>query len=391
MDATLFERLLYEEEGQTLDFKKEQYPFAKTTEEEKSELLKDILSFANAWRRSDAYILIGVEEVRGGRSNVVGILESEHLADHSLQQFVNHLANRPIQFAYEAFGFEGKQVGIIKIEQQTRPFYLKRDFGKLAKEVVYVRRGSSTCKANLDEVARMGQPATCEQAELDVQFAATDRDAPLGKQVMLETEFCEMPSSIPDLRPRRNNDMLGVASIADQPNVDFYRQMAEYVVVRRLFRPVRIVVANTGGVVAKDVRVELTSASDNGHRVMSKGELPRRPYRDRSRAMLTGITPIHERLRQKHDGETLVRRDSDNFKIEVECGDLQPGRKVWSDVFFLGQRDSGTIQFIGSVLAENLSKPKAFNLTVSVTVAKAQMSMKELARLPDAGEKDDEG
>ena len=67
MDDALFERLLYEEESDTLDFKRDQYSFAKAADEEKSELLKDILGFANAWRRAESYILIGVEDVRGAR------------------------------------------------------------------------------------------------------------------------------------------------------------------------------------------------------------------------------------------------------------------------------------------------------------------------------------
>src|SRR5687768_14434676 len=120
MDGVLFERLLYEEESATLDFKRDQYPFAKASDEEKSELLKDILGFANAWRRGEAYILIGVEDVRGGRGNVVGIPAADHLADHSVQQFVNNLTNRPVRFHYEAFGFEGKQVGVIRVEEQPR-------------------------------------------------------------------------------------------------------------------------------------------------------------------------------------------------------------------------------------------------------------------------------
>jgi len=78
IDNELFERLLYEDESTTLDFKKEQYLFVNATENEKSELLKDILGFANAWRRVEAYILIGVEEVRGGRSNVIGIPATDH-------------------------------------------------------------------------------------------------------------------------------------------------------------------------------------------------------------------------------------------------------------------------------------------------------------------------
>jgi predicted HTH transcriptional regulator len=72
MTNELFERLLYDEEGTTIDFRKEQYRFVKATDEEKSELLKDILGFANAFRRSATYILIGVEEVRGDKSNVLG-------------------------------------------------------------------------------------------------------------------------------------------------------------------------------------------------------------------------------------------------------------------------------------------------------------------------------
>jgi len=40
---------------------------------------KDVLGFANAWRRSEAYILIGVQDVRGSRSDVIGIAETDHL------------------------------------------------------------------------------------------------------------------------------------------------------------------------------------------------------------------------------------------------------------------------------------------------------------------------
>ena len=159
MTDAQFERLLYEEESPTLDFKRDQYPFPKANEDEKSELLKDILGMANAWRRSEAFILIGVADVRGGRSDVYGIEGADHLADHSLQQFVNNLTNRPIQFGYEVLRFEGKLVGIIRVAQQPRPFYLKRDYGKLKKNEVYVRRGSSTDRtkpATIDEIAQMG-------------------------------------------------------------------------------------------------------------------------------------------------------------------------------------------------------------------------------------------
>ncbi|TWT95273.1 Divergent AAA domain protein [Botrimarina colliarenosi] len=199
MDSAFLERLLYEDESATLDFKREQYKFAKASEEEKSELIKDILGFANGWRRSDAYILIGVEEAIGCRSNVVGI--NDHLADHSLQQFVNNLTNKPVQFGYATVPIEGLQIGVIRVELQDRPIYLKKDFGKLKKGDVYVRRGSSTDPtkpATPDEIAQMGKAANAlhDQAELSIEFAETKQAKPLGNLINWSAEYCEMPKRL---------------------------------------------------------------------------------------------------------------------------------------------------------------------------------------------------
>jgi predicted HTH transcriptional regulator len=155
MNLELMEELLNEHESSTLDFKRDQYPFGQAaTEEQKSELLKDILAFTNVRRRTDAYILIGVDEVKGGRSKVLGV--PSHLDDASVQQFVNEKPNRPVGFSYQVFHFEGVQVGVIQIPLQDRPVYLKKDFGKLKRNQVYIRRGSSTAIADPDEVATMG-------------------------------------------------------------------------------------------------------------------------------------------------------------------------------------------------------------------------------------------
>ena len=64
LDSHLIEQLLHEEESSTLDFKNRQYKFLKADDVTKSELLKDILAFTNSWRRTTAYILTGVKEVK---------------------------------------------------------------------------------------------------------------------------------------------------------------------------------------------------------------------------------------------------------------------------------------------------------------------------------------
>ena len=154
IDKNTLEQLLHEEEGSALDFKRDQYPFEGADEKAKSELLKDILAFANAWRRATAYILIGVDEIRGGRSKIVGV--RTHLDDARLHQFVNSKTQKPIEFSYQPFHTENVEIGIIEIPIQKRPFYLKKKFGKLNADIVYKRDGSSTAIATPDEVARMG-------------------------------------------------------------------------------------------------------------------------------------------------------------------------------------------------------------------------------------------
>ena len=154
-DIETLESLLNMEEGTTLDFKRKQYRFNKATDEDKSELLKDILAFANTQRYRTAYILVGVEEVKGGRSEVVGV--DDHLDDANLHQFVNCKTNRPVVFSYFPFQVEGKEIGVLDIPIQNRPVYTLKGFGKVDSNTVYMRDGSSTRTASPDEIAAMGR------------------------------------------------------------------------------------------------------------------------------------------------------------------------------------------------------------------------------------------
>jgi len=394
MTDALFERLLYEEESTTLDFKKEQYLFAKASDDDKSEILKDVLGFVNAWRRSEAYILIGVEDVRGGRSNVVGIPAADHLDDHSLQQFVNNLTNRPVRFHYEAFGFEGKQVGIIRIEEQRRPIYLKRDYGKLKRNDVYVRRGSSTDPtkpASPDEIAQMGKGGGPQTAEVVVEFAEINRDDSLGPKVAWDAEFLKIPKleAIPDFEEPRSDQVARfdipvlVHDSLDRVNWDFYRELALYEVVKRLYRPVRVVIKNAGQAPADNVRVEMVVPTNAG--IMISARLPEPPQR-RKHAFgdvpLTGFRPAALRS----PGAVTIDTNDDRYRIEIDCGSLQPGRRVWSEVFYIGTRESGEMPLHGQIFSEKLPQPKDFTLTVEANVTVTEMMVDELLNMPDPAE-----
>ena len=136
--------------------------------------------------------------MKGGRSIVHGV--TQHLNDNDLQQFVNSKTNRPVRFSYEAFSFEGKQVGVITIPCQKRPFMLNSDYGKLKKQTVYARQGSSTNPASLDEVARMASADAIDewtQKELEEQRRDREEQRKLQRELHAETYrpnvVCDFP------------------------------------------------------------------------------------------------------------------------------------------------------------------------------------------------------
>src|SRR6266536_3038646 len=152
MTPELFETLLHQNESESLDFKLGQYSFESADPKRQGELLKDILAFNNAGRQTDAYILIGVEEVRDAPSHVRGV--DSHLLNRNLQQFVTSKTNRAPVFSYSVFKAEDVEIGVIHIPIQERPVFLLKDFGALRANAVYIRRGDTTSEASPDEVLR---------------------------------------------------------------------------------------------------------------------------------------------------------------------------------------------------------------------------------------------
>lgn len=375
MNDELFERLLHEEEGTSVDFKQAQYSL--DTEDGKGELVKDILAFANSWRRTDAYILIGVREIKGGRSEVLG--GSQHLNDNDIQQLVNSKTQRPVEFACEAFTFEGKPVGVIRIPEQERPFFLTAGFGKLKKGVVYVRRGSSTDEADPDEVAQMGaadraRERETEQPQLEVHFCDPDQHADLGTHVAFDTTVVHVPadSEIPDYGVGG-----GLAAALSSPlsNREFYRDVAEFARANAMFKPLAFVVSNRASVTADDVRVKVTIPKQAGVTVLTQGRYPRRPD--------TSALYLGSGLREAMKAASVtVEPYGDHIVITTLLGKIQPKGRAWSaEPVFIGATESQTLTLDTEVSADTLRDPLRTSLEVEFQVANRPMTLDQLFQL----------
>ena len=325
-----------------------QYPFEHATDEEKSELLKDILAFANAWRRTTAYILIGVDEVKGGRSNVVGV--AQHLDDAKLHQFVNGKTQRPVEFSYQVIPIEGTTIGAIEIPLQGRPTHLKKRYGKLHKHEVPIRDGSSTRAATPDEIAKMGaEEVIGGTPQLSLHWASFTDHTALPSPHTVHSVILE-PQLPPDtFGPRRRPYSLGTFSLS---NSNYPREVIAYAAKRAFLTGLGLRLENRSGLVGKRIRFI-------GHVVRSTG-LAIYDWIDDppSRAILISSRSADSIVGSPSDIELNVREYTNRWEIDIDFGDVRPRDEAWTtNGLFIGSSEPGTLILQGELRGDNLPEP----------------------------------
>ena len=329
--------------------------------------MKDILSFANAHRRTDAYILIGVKEVKGGRSEIVGI--SDDLDDASLQQFINSKTNKPIDFSYKTIQYNEFKVGIIHIPVQRRPFFLTKDVGKLQKHLVYIRRSSSTDIASPDEViSSMGKEDIGSHNEipsLDVFLVSGQHDEIVEKQMECTLINARLSDDerIPDYGVRNLEINTGT-------NHNYYREWVKYFCTWQRVSQFKIGVKNFSSIVAKDVKVvfEITN-EEQTIEVYDISRLPKKPSTYKFGLPFMGST-------QK---DIAIKDMPQGWRITCYLGKIHPKDiAIPTYYFYLSAFKSKSIQISAQVFSDDLPEPKEEMLEIKFEVEDRYYSVDEI-------------
>lgn len=345
--------LLSKDESTTLDFKQTQYALAHATDDQKGELIKDFLAFANAFRHHDAYILIGVTE--GHPATVTGI--THHLNDAHLQQLVNTKTNRPVEFSYHALRINSKDIAAIIIPRQQRPLYLKKDFGKLRAHTVYLRHGSSTSIATPDEIARMGTP---DAPTLDLQFADTTEHQLRGTHQAITSTVLHTPTTIPD-----TNTLAGLV------NPNYHREVITRATFEHFTTPVCIGITNTSTVTAHDVRITLT-LFDPKHDVTITLDTPPSPELFGGEHKPTK-PPKHQ---------VTVEHSPTTWRITARLAKVQPhATQYLPEPLYVGATRSTTLRITATLHADNLPTPRTSILTIKVTKKQRTLTLQQALKL----------
>ncbi len=374
--AELIESLLWESEGPALDFKSRQYALADATDDQKSELVKDILAFANAFRRGDAFILVGVNETKGGRAEVVGV--ATQLEDAHIQQLLSAHVQRPIVFSYRAMTFDNLPIGVIHIPKQKRPFYGKRDFGKIRKGAVYVRRGSATEIAMPDEIAAMGADHFAVQTvepRLEISFFDRAEGRSLGDAIAIKCLALQTPqaSEIPDYVENRDwRDIM-----PGYTNPDYYRELVRFTCLAQLLQPISFTITNFGDVLASDVR--LVFEVDDPANVLYFCDEIDRPYPPEARG---SAWSSYRNAHSANVAEFEVTRTGSKWRVACQFGKIQPKDSVCVDAdLYVGALESGAFTFALKMFADNLSHPVSGHCQVTFEVDKRTADLEAIERL----------
>ena len=141
----------YENENTCLDFKAIQYE-----KSQYGELIKDIMSMANADVENDRYIIIGVKHKSSGDREILNIKKEDFIDSAIYQQIIRENIEPEIKLDYSPYKYKGKLLGIFKISGcSDKPYTMKKDFVKLKKGDRFIRKGthvSRMIRRDLDEI-----------------------------------------------------------------------------------------------------------------------------------------------------------------------------------------------------------------------------------------------
>lgn len=370
----ILNELRYRSESVDLDFKQAQYRFIGTSEQEKSELLKDVLALANSWREGPGYILIGLKDCTPNPAEVTGISEADHIDDAQLQQFVNGKVEPPLNFSYEERVFEGKTVAIITVPKQQRPFSIGTQYGKVRSNVVYVRRGSATVEASPAEIIKMSMAeALPAGSQISVELLNHRNELQGLAQNLRFLTFEELPDYV---APNSGHNFSGIFGRDASTNSDYYRDIAAYIAVVLGSIQLKFKIRNQSSISLKDFKLELHVSSPNvKYQFLERKRFPEKPspkiaFSKQLRPALPEYPrAFHVENRGKHQ-VCFARADS-----------LLPGEEFISEQALLLLRSASEVALEVRILSEQLPSPLVKTYIFSVTGTEERHDLRTLASL----------
>lgn len=175
-------------------------------DDDRLELLRDLLGLANAPVEGSRYIVLGVDDTLGDERSIVGISDAAHAEVHGLcTHVVNNFFDPPLPVRIEETSVDDKKVVVIVLPDcDGQPYLLKTNAsGSMRQGAGWIREGTRYRRLVRADFQRIFEAKLLSQearADVRIGFAGKDLEAVLELPIMpLE----QLPSKVASGKIRR--------------------------------------------------------------------------------------------------------------------------------------------------------------------------------------------
>lgn len=169
--------------------------------------------------------------------------------------------------------------------------------------------------AKLDEQHR--------QPELTIKFADLKNQEVLDEKIALLSKVVKLPqqNEFPDYRT-------GILALGE--NVDYYRDIAEYIKQTSLIEELGFAIINLSDKAARDITIEITIAKISGLIIQSNSDYPPFP-----KASIIGAGIDLSRFSLANDNTISIRDLKNKWIITADFKKVRPTETIFSEIPFL--------------------------------------------------------
>ena len=196
----------YESENTSLDFKAEEYG------KNNYELIKDVMSMANAHTNEKKYIVVGVKDNPNEDREIIGL---KNISDQAiLENIIQENIEPIVYFKYYKYEFKGKMLGIIEIgNNRNRPYMMKKDNASLKKGDSWIRKGSRQSRVVREDIDKMIQERL---SYIDTKEIKIGLDNNFEKEQYIEIPVINLDEKPSNIEKKRLEDLLEKLRLYDK-------------------------------------------------------------------------------------------------------------------------------------------------------------------------------
>ena len=173
--------LLNSTETNRVDYKRKM-GFKNGTDQQKANLLKDVLAMSNATHGDVGYLVFGVNHTLTG-NEIIGVEESDSVDNSRLTNYINSKTNKDIEFYYYEYVIQDKKIGILTIKPDGYVRYVTETICGTRDNAVYYRNNDTNAIMSPSEIA--DRAIMKIRPELDVYLLCEDNDGKFSQSTKI--------------------------------------------------------------------------------------------------------------------------------------------------------------------------------------------------------------